>query len=139
MSANQHTHERGANLVEAAFVIPVLLLLLACVVDLGRAYFTYITIIDAAREGARYGAGHPKDAGGICTRALAEAQDQQPSFASLTCVYEPFNRTTGSPVKVTIAVVGDFHTFLGSLVGRPTFPMSYSMVFRIHCEADSCT
>ncbi len=29
------------------------------VVDLGRAYYSYITIVNSAREGARYGAAHP--------------------------------------------------------------------------------
>lgn len=48
--------ERGANLVEAALVVPILVLILAGVVDLGRAFSSYIVIANAAREGARAGA-----------------------------------------------------------------------------------
>jgi len=48
--------ERGANLVEAALVVPILILILAGVVDLGRAFYSYIAIANAAREGARAGA-----------------------------------------------------------------------------------
>ncbi|HEV2246608.1 MAG TPA: TadE family protein [Terriglobia bacterium] len=46
--------ESGAELVEAALVIPILLMLLLGTVWLGRAYNVYETITRAAREGARY-------------------------------------------------------------------------------------
>jgi Flp pilus assembly protein TadG len=45
--------ERGAELVEAAFVLPLLLTLLIGVFWAGRAYNIYETITRAAREGAR--------------------------------------------------------------------------------------
>lgn len=43
----------GAEIVEAAFVIPVVLMLLMGIVTFGRAYNVYQTITRAAREGAR--------------------------------------------------------------------------------------
>jgi Flp pilus assembly protein TadG len=46
--------ESGAELVEAAFVIPILLMLLLGIVWIGRAYNVYETITRAAREGDRY-------------------------------------------------------------------------------------
>jgi Flp pilus assembly protein TadG len=46
--------QRGANLVEAALVLPVLLLLTFGIIELGHAYSVYQTITNAAREGARY-------------------------------------------------------------------------------------
>ncbi len=46
--------ERGVELVEAAFVLPILLTLLLGIIWLGRAYMVYETITRAAREGARY-------------------------------------------------------------------------------------
>lgn len=45
--------ESGAELVEAAFAIPVLLMLLMGIFTFGRAYNVYQTITRAAREGAR--------------------------------------------------------------------------------------
>ncbi len=50
--------ERGVELVEAAFVLPLLLALLLGIVWMGHAYNVYETITRAAREGARY-AGAP--------------------------------------------------------------------------------
>lgn len=45
--------ESGAELVEAALVLPLLLVLLLGIVTFGRAYNTYQTITRAAREGAK--------------------------------------------------------------------------------------
>lgn len=56
---NAHQHkEQGQSLTEFAISLVVILLLLAGVVDIGRAFFAYIIIRDAAQEGAVYGAIH---------------------------------------------------------------------------------
>jgi Flp pilus assembly protein TadG len=47
------TDEAGAELFEAALVLPVLLILLFGIISFGRAYNVYQTITRAAREGAR--------------------------------------------------------------------------------------
>jgi Flp pilus assembly protein TadG len=46
--------EQGQSLVELAMSLVVLLILIAGLVDLGRAFFTFITLRDAAQEGASY-------------------------------------------------------------------------------------
>lgn len=46
--------ESGQSLVEMAMSIVFLTILVAGVVDLGRAFFTYIALRDAAQEGAAY-------------------------------------------------------------------------------------
>ena len=51
---NTDTKERGQAIVELATSLVILLTLLAGVVDLGRALFTWITLRDAAQEGASY-------------------------------------------------------------------------------------
>src|SRR6478752_6450005 len=45
--------ERGASAVEFAIVLPVLFLVVAGIVDFGRAYFGQIELANAAREGVR--------------------------------------------------------------------------------------
>jgi Flp pilus assembly protein TadG len=45
--------DRGAALVEAAIMIPILLLITAGIFDIGRAYQTWQVLSNAAREGAR--------------------------------------------------------------------------------------
>ena len=45
--------ERGASMVEAAFVLPILILLIFGVVEFGRAFNAQVTLTHAAREGVR--------------------------------------------------------------------------------------
>jgi Flp pilus assembly protein TadG len=51
--------ETGQSLVEFALVALLIMIILAGVLDLGRAYFAYVALQDAAGEGAAYGAVHP--------------------------------------------------------------------------------
>ena len=53
MSIVRRRDARGQGLVEFALVIPIFLLVLVAVFDLGRAVFAYNTLTNAAREGAR--------------------------------------------------------------------------------------
>jgi len=119
-------HERGGNLVEAAIVMPLLLIMMAIVADLGRAYFASITVIDAAREGARYGVTN-QNGTEMCARALAEAEFQ-PLPMTLTCVSDPGH---GPGTTVTVTVRCDLPLIMGSLVGRSTIPISYRAAFRV--------
>ena len=51
---------RGQGLVEFAIVLPVLLLILVAAVDVGRLFSAYVTIQNAAKEGAFFGASRPE-------------------------------------------------------------------------------
>ena len=53
--------QRGQSMTEFALSLVILLTLLAGVVDMGRIFFAYIIIRDAAQEGAVYGSIAPKD------------------------------------------------------------------------------
>ena len=53
MSALRHGTIRGQSLVEFALIIPILLLLLMGILDLGRAISAYNSVSNAARSAAR--------------------------------------------------------------------------------------
>lgn len=53
--------EKGQSLIEMAVAVVILLLLLAGIVDLGRMFFTYIALREAAQEGAAYASICPPD------------------------------------------------------------------------------
>lgn len=53
--------ERGAAMVELALVLPMLMALLLGIFTGGSAYFQKISLVDAVREGARYGASLQQD------------------------------------------------------------------------------
>jgi Flp pilus assembly protein TadG len=48
--------ENGGALVELAVVLPILILIAVGVMDYGRVYYTSITVVNAARAGAEWGA-----------------------------------------------------------------------------------
>jgi hypothetical protein len=52
---------KGQALVELAIALPLLVLIMIGVLDLGRAFFGVITITNAAREGARIAMSFPED------------------------------------------------------------------------------
>ncbi len=54
-------HERGQSLVELAISLIAILYLLMGAVEFSMALFQYVTIRDAAQEGANYGSIHPAD------------------------------------------------------------------------------
>lgn len=56
-------NERGAVFVEFTIVLPVLLALVLGIFSGGRSYSDKINLIEAVREGARYGASMPMGTG----------------------------------------------------------------------------
>ncbi|HMT33315.1 MAG TPA: pilus assembly protein [Dermatophilaceae bacterium] len=65
--------ELGAAAVEFAIVFPLLLLIVAGIVDFGRAFFTEIQLANAAREGARAAVVSTLTLGQVQARAAASA------------------------------------------------------------------
>ena len=56
--ARRKNGEKGQALVEFALLVPIFLLLLFAVVDFGMGFYSWITVTNADREGARLGAVH---------------------------------------------------------------------------------
>jgi hypothetical protein len=67
-NSKDHRHESGQSMVELALTITILMILLAGTIDLGRAFFTYMAMRDAAQEGAAYGSLNPTDHAEIKSR-----------------------------------------------------------------------
>lgn len=55
-----HSSRPAQSIVEFALILPVLLLLVAGAIDLGRAYFTVVSLENAVKEGAFFGARDPE-------------------------------------------------------------------------------
>jgi hypothetical protein len=60
--------EKGQSLIELAFGLVILLVLLAGIVDIGRMLFFYISLRDAAQEGAVFGQISPRSCAQITSR-----------------------------------------------------------------------
>ena len=114
--------ERGANLVEFALVIPLLVLMLVGVADLGRAFQTYIAVTNAAREGARLGVKNSEVTAAI-RRAVArelgldEVEDDE---ALRVVIVEEAASFAGVEREVIVLTVEyDYPLILGGLLGLP--------------------
>ncbi|OGO18768.1 MAG: hypothetical protein A2Z14_06355 [Chloroflexi bacterium RBG_16_48_8] len=57
--------ERGQDLAEYALILPIFLLVVMSIFDMGRAVYSYSALQNSVREGARYGIIHPDDITGI--------------------------------------------------------------------------
>lgn len=66
---------RGQSLVELALSLMVILMLLMGSVQFGTALFAYVSLRDAAQEGAVYGSVNPADQAGIKNRAADSGSD----------------------------------------------------------------
>ena len=87
--------QRGQDLVEFAIALPVLLLLLLGIMEVGVLIFSYSSIANAAREGARYGSVHPITADATPRKCTAPPGD---SITAATC-----RLTAGlDPANVTV-------------------------------------
>jgi hypothetical protein len=118
--------ELGQSMVELALTITFLMALLAGTIDLGRAFFTWLALRDAAQEGASYGAIEPTDTGGMQARVWDNLEQ---------VVSDPINDVDvditianpcgGNAIQVDVEYP-DFPLampFLGTILGSQTIPI----------------
>ena len=117
--------ERGQSLVEFVLILPVLLIILAGMLDLGRLYFAYVAVTDAAAEGAAYAAIHPEytaippedEDNEIVNRAQAASGGLVEIDRSLVLAPPPPTVASGEPVTVTVSYTFTLATpFISAMV-----------------------
>ncbi len=106
-------------MVEFALVLMLLVLIAFGVLDLGRVFFSLITITNAAREGARYGMSYPSDITGIQNAAIAEAQNSGIilTTANVTRTCPAGSCISGQPIRVTVSYT--FSLVMGWIISSP--------------------
>ncbi|MGD9091317.1 MAG: pilus assembly protein [Anaerolineales bacterium] len=109
------------GLVEFAIILPIFLLVLFVIFDLGRLTFYYSALHNAAREGARYGIVNENDIPGVINAVNNLTVGMDISFPPSTVT---FNTDT-----VVVTLFYDFQAaspFLNILIGTNTFTLSSS-------------
>jgi len=141
MNRKQHVYlkDEGQSLLELALVLLLLLILLAGIVDLGRMMYEYLTMRDAAQEGASYGVVFPNDCAHIIDRVKHNLPDDNymvsvevdglDCFESYAHDYAPGMTAPdhGCSGK-TVTVIIDHTTaitmpFISTYIGRNSIPM----------------
>jgi Flp pilus assembly protein TadG len=125
-----HATQRGQSLVEMALSLTMLLMLMAGVLDIGRAYYTYLSLRDAAAEGAAYGSIHPTDTSGIIDRVVGESPGGVVDWSSANVTTDILVKNCrGGGIKVKVDYSYTLLTpFIGGIAGSQTLPLSATVV-----------
>ena len=137
---------RGQSLVEFAIILPIMMVFLAAVLDLGRVFYATVSLNNAARVGAFPAAQTPQSftPGGTCTPSAADEDDRnlvicrvqlesKDSAVSIPSSAISMSCSTGCVAQagstVTVRVTGQFTLLtplLATVLGGQTIPMSAS-------------
>ena len=118
---------RSAALVELSLLLPILMLFFAALTGYGYVFTQVGIMLNAAREGARYGSANPLDLTGIKSCVVQEAAGAGANIETnnVTVTYPAGVVTSGSPIKVTVALnlaplvdLGSFSVFSRLLISR---------------------
>lgn len=120
--------EKGQSLVELALTLPIILTLLAGAVDLGMAFFSYVSLRDAAQEGALYGSLNPTDSSGIVSR-VRQSSSSPVNLSDVSNVTVNISTTGGACRGEAITVTVSYNyrlsmPFIGPILGSTTIPIT---------------
>jgi Flp pilus assembly protein TadG len=115
---NSNQFKAGQGIVEFALVLPLLVLLIIGIFDLGNAVFTNNMLENAAREGARGGAIKSRTDTDIRTRVRAAAPNLNLSDNRQIAIVPSPSRTFNEPITVTVQYTYRPVTpFIGQITG----------------------
>jgi Flp pilus assembly protein TadG len=131
-----HLDEKGQSIVEMAFLVPILALLLVVVIDAARAFDAYIVLTNAVREGARYGSFDTSATDAAVKQIVVD--DVLGSGTNLTRMedFSASNVTIAGLAQNSTAVIVtatyDFPLYFGGLVGLNTFHLEKQAVMPVN-------
>ncbi len=135
MSACARRDDGGQALVELAFILPVLLLLILGLIDVARAVEEENTLAFAAREGTRYAIVHGAGGSpqiGLCGEVVTTATSVSPGTGTVTVIALPtdWNRQGAFAAGVTILAdsagsTGSMETIIVSSVTSTTITATF--------------
>lgn len=112
--------ETGQSLVEIALALPILLLVLLGLADLGRAFYYTTAVASAARQGAAYVAATASPDASLLTQKACAATGIDPSGScgAALIATTPCPGPTPPPGSVSVQVTYDLQLISGYLVNR---------------------
>lgn len=122
--------EGGQSLVEMAIALVILLLLVGGIVDIGRAFFTYMALRDSVQEGALYGSINPTLTQEIRNHVLGSSNMIPNLIGNDDITVEVIGTAcTGNMIRVS-AEYDDFPItmpFIGTVIGSQTITIRASV------------
>lgn len=103
MSA-EHNKDAGAALIEASIILPVLILILIGILEVGGAFHDYLTVSYTTREASRVGSVSGNDIDADCNIANNIVDNIGTASLNRLVRFEIYqvNQTTGDPVPGTV-------------------------------------
>jgi len=123
--------EQAQSVVELALLLPVLLLLILGTVEIGRSFRVYMTLNNAAREGARWLTTHPSDSAGTRTLVTTEAARVGLSASQITITITPVKSQYVAGDNLTVKVVCAYPLLFGALTKILTISFSTQVTMRV--------
>ena len=127
----KYRSEKGSNLVEAAILLPVFLVLFLGVADIGMGFSTYISLSNAAREGARWMTINPDDRAGTIARVNNEIQSIGLNPTDVQISFSPNQSQYDSGDTVTITVRHNYTLLFGAFTQLPPIPLNITATMRV--------
>lgn len=93
--------KKGQSIVEAAMIIPIILIIFMGIFEFGRIFNTYLIITNASREGARRAAVGGADID-IINTIYATTSTLDPSAMQITITPSATNRLSGAQATIDI-------------------------------------
>lgn len=119
--------QRGNALAEAALLLPVFLLLVLGVADIGKGFTTFTALANASREGARWMTVNPGDQAGARQRVAVEAARAGLAAGDIGVTF--LQQADGAGILHTVTVTHDYGLLYGAMP-MGSIPFSSQSTFR---------
>ncbi len=118
----QRQRSRGQSLVEFALVLPIVLILMAAVFDVGRVLDASIVLTNAVRTGARFGSIHPTWYDSVRARVVDFANNSGMNFTGVELEASDVSVTMSAEAGASVVVTVDYDLplYFGRIVGLST-------------------
>lgn len=125
------SREQGVSLVEFALILPLFLLILLGMVDLGQGFNRYLGMLNATREGAMWLARHPTDLTGMEARIVGEIQQNGLTLDNIVITRTPSNSAYGSGDLVKITLEYRYPLLFGAITHMPSLTLRTEHTIRV--------
>jgi Flp pilus assembly protein TadG len=132
----RHTRSRGQALVEFALVLPIFLLLVFGLFDLGRVVYVNNALSEAAREGARWGSVQGRsataaDRTGIASETLDRMNAIPDPTVTVTCERDSVEVATCHSTDVLVVEAASPVALATPILGGLIGPLDLSAISRV--------
>lgn len=141
MTAHRHLARSGQSLVEFALVVPIVVLLLVAVVDVGRGVYAYTSLANAARTGARVAAVNQLYPDATVTQCAEDMPVEDltpgstPTWSARACTAAAATSLGVRPADVTVSYGAPSGSTLTCPAGPAPAAPSANTPFHVGCIA----